>query len=547
MPRAAVAALAEAFAPKRGAASAVGLSFRAFLESPDYCGLELSPAMGAIVDASEGVRPRIDDALATRLFGCELDALPTTARRVIAVRAGGQAGKTSRLLAPKAVHAAWTVPLPNVRRGQIARALITAPDRDLATAALNYARGYIAGSPTLRAAVVESGNRRSSDDDEEDVGTQERIVLRRPHDGKLVEIVVKAATSRGKGGRSRTLVFAGLDEACFFQSDATYAVTDEEVFRAVIMRVVPGGQVWAVSTPWLADEGFIEGAIAENWGTHEEALVAVAGTRLLFPGWDPDGVIERNLRKDPDNAARELDAVPMRAGSADLFDREAIAAACAMARPDEVPSSFGAGGDFAFDADSSASAGAARWGHGPKAILGAIYLEEERPEPGQPLRPSTVVHGFAARLQEHGIGSMMADAHYRRSVEEHLEAAGLELVDAPGGEAGKFDTYAALRRFMNEGRLALGSLPESMLERLKTQLQQVKKRPKPGGGYQIYSPRRKGPGGGHGDLVSALVLAVWQASQSAGDLSVGAAGARRWTGEATGRGGRGRLATARRW
>ena len=47
--------------------------------------------------------------------------------------------------------------------------------------------------------------------------------------------------------------------------------------------------------------------------------------------------------------------------------------------------------------------------------------------------------------------------------------------------------------------------------RLEAQLRAVVSRPMPGGGYRITSPRR--PDGSHGDLVSAVVLATWAASQ----------------------------------
>ena len=46
--------------------------------------------VAAIVDASEGTRPTtIDDATCERYFGCPLDGLPTTARRIVAAMAAG--------------------------------------------------------------------------------------------------------------------------------------------------------------------------------------------------------------------------------------------------------------------------------------------------------------------------------------------------------------------------------------------------------------------------------------------------------------------------
>ena len=63
---------------------------------------------------------------------------------------------------------------------------------------------------------------------------------------------------------------------------------------------------------------------------------------------------------------------------------------------------------------------------------------------------------------------------------------------------------------MHEGRIKLPKNP-----RLIRQLKEVVAKPTPGGGLSITSPRRKGAG--HGDLVSALVLAIWEAKRAVPD------------------------------
>ena len=162
------------------------LSFRTFLESPDYCGLDLSPMVAAIADAADGRRPdTIDDATAERYFGCALERLPRQRRRTVAVQAGGRGGKTSRLLAPKALHAAWTTPLPTLAVEEHAVALIVSSDLIFAKQALSFCTGYANASPVLRAAIVGEP-------------TTESLTLLRP-DGRLVDVRVRAAGVRGKG------------------------------------------------------------------------------------------------------------------------------------------------------------------------------------------------------------------------------------------------------------------------------------------------------------------------------------------------------------
>lgn len=469
------------------------ISFRAFQESPEFCALELSPLIAAIAEASDGARPtRLDDELSEKHFGCVLDGLPTERVRTVVVRAGGRGGKTSRLLAPKALHAAWTVPLPTLGPGEHGYALLIAPDLALARQTFSFVRGYVEASPTLSAALVGEP-------------TKEELTLRRP-DGHLVTVRCVAATRGGKGGRGKTLVFAGLDEACFFFDEASGVVNDNEIYRAVIQRIVPGGQCWIVSTPWIAQVGLLEELLAKNLGTHHQALCAIAPTRALNPTWDPTGEIEADLREnDPDNAAREIDAVPLAAGSNCFFDRSVIDAAMAEERPEVLsPSpggSYGAGGDFAFRRDSSALA--------VTEALEQVYrlarLDEQRPARGIPLKPSAVASDFAGVLTAYGLGEVACDDHERAAVDAELVQHGITTCSLPTGQAGKAQTYTFTRTLLREGRLGLPAHP-----RLRRQLQAVTVRAMPGGGLAITSPRQAG--GGHGDLVSALVASVWHAA-----------------------------------
>ena len=511
--------LARGLERQAAGATAARLSFREFLTSPRFCGLsDLSPAMLAIVDASEGTPPRLDEAVARSIFGCSAEGLPSQPTRTVVVEAGGRAGKTSRLLAPKAIHAAWTVALPNVRAGEVARAVIIAPDKDLAVQVLGYCRGYIAGSPELRAAVVDGAGRPAvPEEGDEDIGTSERLVLRRPMDGALVEIAVKAASRGGTGARSRTLVFAGLDEAAFFYASDGYTVNDREIYRAAIQRVVPGGQVWITSTPWLAHEGVMAEFVDRDWGRHESALVAHAGTRLLNPSWDPDGSIERAMRReDPENAAREIDACALSSGTALFYNREAVRSALELKPPGRAPDATGAGGDFGFVSDASAVALVGRWDTVPgkpleACVYGGIAGEELRPEPGMPLRPSEVVAAFAGVLEPHGVVELMVDGHSREAVREHTDRLGVGLVNAP---TSPLLPHLELKKALDEGRLALGGMSEELRERVALQLGRVRKGRTPGGSVQVILPR--GKGAGHCDLVAALVLAVWHARGALG-------------------------------
>jgi hypothetical protein len=470
------------------------LTFRRFAESPKYCALEPSPLIAAIMDASDGIAPTtIGDDVCQRHFGCSLEDLPRSARRTVAVEAGGRGGKTSRLIAPKCLHAAWTGQAPTSCRGEVLSSLLIAPDMKLGRQPFSFVCGYIDGSPILSRAVVER--------------TKESIDLHRP-DGKRVRIEVLAASRGGRATRGRTLLFAGMDEACFFFDEATGVVNDVDIYRAVLQRVVPGGQVWIVSTPWLADVGLLETTIGKNLGTHGYALAVRAGTRALNPSWDPTGEIEQDLREqDPDAASREIDGEPMAGGAGVFFDAAAIrnctddALRVPMAVPRGTPVHFG--GDLGFASDSSALVGAAD----DDGTIALVTIAELKPAKGAPLKPKVVIDTFAETMRDYASQAFMGDAHYRESAREHLTPHNIRFVDAPPGNAGKAEVYLLARKLIHEGRVRLPNHP-----RLLSQLRSVVSKPTPGGGLTISIPRRRGQG--HGDLVSAAVLAIWQAHRA---------------------------------
>lgn len=453
--------------------------------------------VAAIVDASEGRLPTtIDDATSSRYFGCALSALPSTPRSTVGVQAGGRGGKTSRLLAPKALHAAWTVPLPTLAEGEHAVALIVSSEMVFARQTLSFCAGYVRASPILSAALVG------------DPGS-DSLTLRRP-DGKFVDVRVRAAGTRGKGGRAFTLVFAGFDEACFFYDDSG-AVNDREIYRACIQRLVPGAQLWMVSTPWVEGEGLLEEKLAADFGVHQQMLaVRGVGTRVLNPTWDPDGILEADLRADdPDNAEREIDARPLVSGSAKFFAQAAIEAAVNETRPFVCVfargTQYGAGGDIGLTRNSSTQAIVGR--DGDRYHL--ARLDEIKPARGMPLKVEAVVAQFAPVLTEYGVGSIAVDSHHRDEAALELAKHGKSALAAPEGQQGKAEMFVLARKLLHEGRLELPNNP-----RLIRQLKDVVAKPMPGGGMAITSPKRAD--GSHGDLVSALVAGVWAIGASAG-------------------------------
>jgi hypothetical protein len=304
-----------------------------------------------------------------------------------------------------------------------------------------------------------------------------------------------------------------MDEAAFFYADDGYTVTDKEIYRAATQRIVPGGQVWIVSTPWVEGIGVMEERLAEDFGRHEKSVVAVGGTRLLNPRWDPTGEIERDMREDdPENAAREIDAQPFAAGTKFFFPPDAVKRAVESGRMGALEPLPGvphySACDLGFRRNSSALAIARREG----TQVRLAFELEKRPERGASLKPSEVCHEFAVHCLRYGARTMKGDLHYADTAHEELPKT-----RGPTGKTVKYDewtptleskaeVFTEFRRLMAEGFLELPKNP-----RLLSQIRQTTVKATEGGFVKIQLPKQgTKQSTAHGDLLMAVVLACTQ-------------------------------------
>lgn len=136
----------------------------------------------------------------------------------------------------------------------------------------------------------------------------------------------------------------------------------------------------------------------------------------------------------------------------------------------------------------------------PWPLLRCVDLLELRNDTG-PRDPSDVVREFSARCKRAGVERLMSDAHYRELVWRVLADDDIGLVPAPVKAEDIAQSYLRLRGILHARRL---QLPESY--RLKKQLSDLRMRVSSAG----MTPEHARKEGAHGDIVSALVLAVWQ-------------------------------------
>jgi hypothetical protein len=282
-----------------------------------YCGFVADVLGARLTDAQlvlckvafDRVEPRdldpADREIAAQLFGPDVDIIPDSARAILVGTFGARSGKSRFLGGIYSLWRALVADVTGLAFGETATALLVAPDLRLGRQSLRFALGAAHSVPSI-ARLIESES-------------TDAFALRRP-DGSLVAIECLPASRGGIATRGRTLVSAVLDECAFFR-DADYAINDEEIFKAVSPRVLPGGLTILCSTPW-SESGLLFAEFDRNFD-HPRGALACRGTTLLM---NPSKAaeIERERERDPANAAREFDAQFLSRGASAFFDPAAI-------------------------------------------------------------------------------------------------------------------------------------------------------------------------------------------------------------------------------
>lgn len=428
---------------------------------------------------------------ALAMFG-DIDELTPLARRTVVAAMGRDSGKT-QLGAGIGLFLLVTCDLSRIGPGDVGTVAIVAPREKTARIALRRAVALVRRSPDLRRLLV---------------GTPRKdgFTMKRP-DGYEVAFEVFAASRGGASLRGPSFIAVIFDEAAQFR-DESASVNDQELYAAVMPRVLPRGLVLFLSTPW-SEEGLFWKLANENHGSPTHAIVAKA-TTLTMRDDDPDLAIaiDAERQRDSDNAAREFDAEFMSTGGSLFFDARSIDDAI-----DEsllLPATLlegervGIAGDIGLVQDSSALVACGARGARSKSMIRVLQIFEMRPEKRKPLKLSLVVRAFAAECRRFGVRELVADGHAREPAREYASEEHITIKARPEGSDAKYVSFVSLRESFRDRRIAL---PRHT--RLLAQLRAITAKPMPGGLWRISSPRRIGLA--HGDLAAALTLAHFAA------------------------------------
>lgn len=318
--------------------------------------------------------------------------------------------------------------------------------------------------------------------------TAEQIVLADRNAG----IRVFAATL--KGVVSFTALGVLCDEVARWQDPDTGANPATEVLSSLrpTMMTMKSAQMWLVSSPWSTLD--VHHKMFKDGNTKAQRVFHGSTWEM-----NPDVSEAETHALEPDFASwqREYAAVPMASDEAKFFPASFIDMATAYTTIPFGESKIVAGADFAFRRNSSALVTL-------RECKGNVTLtaSEERIPGEKHLVPSETITDLAGIARMNGAESIACDLHYIETVRETIEDLDMGLMEFPTSNEEISKAYVRTRILLSERRLDLSLANPRLIEQLKD----TTARPTASGGLTITN---KIKGDSHGDLVSALVCAVW--------------------------------------
>jgi hypothetical protein len=467
-----------------------------FRETLKFGEEQLSPAQWVFVRVvfdrvdPKDLKTEEERAHARKLFG-DVDEIPSNARHVVAMLKGLRVGGTW-LWSLFLLYRALTADFSRLAPGEHGFGIIVGPLLSNSYQSIKYIKGAIEVAG-LKAIQLNDAI--------------ESVIIKRPNDGRIAEIICQAASAGGKSGRSRSYFAALLDEAAFFRSAGDGVLNDQDIYDAIAPRVMAGGTLGLVSTVW-AEAGLLWSRVKANLGAPKNALACICRTLDMREDQKIRDDYEIAVADDPEKAAREFDCVPLSSDTGAFFEGHTITAAIAKAAelgvvlgmPPPVGAIVGAGADLGIVNDSAACAVV----HRQQGIYRLADLKEEKPTKSEPLKLKALGETFSKFLLAHGKTYAFADQHEFEAGKENMEPHGCTLEAVPAGQQGKFEVFTAVRELFRQGLIAIPASEEKLI----LQLREVMSRPVSGGGLKIWSPRKVS---GHGDDADAFVRAVWDA------------------------------------
>jgi hypothetical protein len=369
-----------------------------------------------------------------------------------------------------------------LRIGELAYVLCLAVDRDQAAIQFRYIKAFFEEVPTLKALVRKDGIGRDS------------IELKN-------RVVIQVSTNSFRTVRGRSLLCTVFDECAFYRSDES-ANPDTEVHGAVLpgLARVPGSMLIMISSAHKRS-GLIYDQWKDHYGRDDDDVLVVKGTTRQFNPLFDQGVIDKALAKDPQQAAAEYNSV-WRDDLAEFLSRELIESAVergVIVRPPIMDVAYSA---FCDSSSGRGDAFTACIAHKEPDRIVIDCLFERKP----PFNPGEVIEDIARLIKTYRCTEITGDKYAVGFVVEAFGKSGIQYLNSP---LDRSEIYLGFLPLVTSGQLLLIDHPRAI-----AQFAALERRTFPSGKDRIDHPTH-----GHDDIANSIAGAAVLAARPRYDIS----------------------------
>lgn len=474
-------------------------SLEDLLSSPDGFGLTtvtpLQRAVCRVIDGS-GLRDlerheKVVEALGTYDYDSEVEGQPGD----VVIVAGIRTGK-SIIAAATAIWASQTCSLEELRDGEIARYSILSLELDNARVVLGHLLGALQ-KPRLQALRVNPKEHAILDEIGADVVGSE--FLRHPS-GRVVEVRVVAGKRAGGSLVSRWSFGLSLDEAPRMLGSTEGVINYDDARRAVKGRLVEGGQILSIGSPWQP-YGPIYDIVQNEWSkpTRDRVVIRAKGPDLN-PQWWSEERCRDIKRSDP--KAYQTEVLAEFADEEEAIFTQALLAKCTRKERGALPHAVGHDYVAAIDPATRGNAFTLVVGSRRGRVKKIVFNKEWKARAGEVLSPRAVLREVRDICARYKLSWAFTDQWAADAMRDIGYEEGFNLVDIDWTQQETVDTYTSLAAAMADGTVEVP--PDPMLQKdLKLLKKKATNR-----GFSIHLPTT--PDGRHCDYAPALARCLKQ-------------------------------------
>lgn len=432
--------------------------------------------------------------------GCQPDQVDLFA----AIRGG-----KSILASAAGVRCALTCDLSPTQPGERVVIPILSIKKEKAAAILNHLIRCFTQKPALRELLARKPN-------------GDVVSIRRPQDGRVVDIVVTANARAGGAVVADWLACLIFDESPRMLGEDEGVINYDETRSAALGRILPGGQIWSVGSPWAARGPCYEDFVKRFGRPSPELVVISAPGPLLNPVWWTPARCEAMRKKPGGETAYTTDVLGRFADTESSMFGEAALRRCARHDLDAIydPAlQYGAAIDPATRVNAftlaivgieQATIDEKRDALAKADAEARIVVARARQWQGsaeKPLKSPETFAEIAAELQQYGLDEALADRWGFDPFHDHAEAAGFTLILDERTETEKANGFTRLKNASEATPPRLEIPPDPFVRK---DLLGTKKRLTPQGGMK--PDFTKTADGRHCDYAPAIERARYAAS-----------------------------------